>query len=123
MPSTSRSVASSPIITVRLNDTRATTPAKNSVKKKPYAYNMVPAPASSTPAHAMPSADATSATSAAFGRVRTPRLVLAVRTVAAFSFCCARPICSSIVSRRRPHRPTLLPPPVRADGASGSARW
>ncbi len=120
MSSTRRSVASRPSITVMLSETRATTPAKNSVKKNPYEYMTPPAPASSTPAHARPSAEAVSATIADFDIVRAPRLVVVVRTVVAFSFCCARAICSSIVSRRRPHRPTLLPPQVRRDGADGS---
>ena len=94
---TSRSVASRPIITVRLSATRVTTPAKNSVKKNPYAYITVPLPVISTPAQSRPSADATISASTDFDTVRTPRLLVEVRTVAAFSFCFARAICSSIV--------------------------
>ena len=51
---------------------------------------------------------------------RTPRLLALVRTFAAFLSCCARAICSSIVSRRRTTGRPLLPHPVRTGGARGS---
>ncbi|MEU0150397.1 hypothetical protein [Micromonospora fulviviridis] len=120
MSSTSRSVASSPSITVRLSETRATTPAKNSVKKNPYEYMTVPAPASSRPAQATASADAASATIADLDIVRAPRLLLVVRTVVAFSFCSARAICSSIVSRRRPTGRPCSVLQYGRDGTGGS---
>ncbi|GHJ06342.1 hypothetical protein TPA0907_07090 [Micromonospora humidisoli] len=57
----------------------------------------MPLPVISTPAQNSPSADATISAIVPFDTVRTPRLLVEVRTVAAFSFCCARAICSSIV--------------------------
>ncbi|WP_237747197.1 hypothetical protein [Micromonospora lupini] len=105
---------------MRLNDTRAITPAKNSVKKKPYAYAVWPAPVSMIAAQSAARTDAISNVVAERDRVRTPRLLVLVRTSVAFSFCFARAICSSIVSRRRTTGRPLLPHPVRTGGASGS---
>ena len=82
----------------------------------------LPMPVSMIAAQSAASADAISRAHADRDGVAHPPTAGAVRTVAAFLSCCARAICSSIVSRRRTTGRPLLPHPVRTGGAYGSVR-